>query len=46
MGNILFMIIDMQKGFINEYTEDLVEKILIICEVLGVSPYELLSGTG
>ena len=27
MGNILFMIIDMQNGFINNFTEGLVEKI-------------------
>ena len=28
MGNILFLIIDMQNGFINGYTKDLPEKIL------------------
>lgn len=27
MANILFLIIDMQNGFINKFTEDLVEKI-------------------
>ena len=28
MGNILFLIIDMQNGFINGYTKDLPEQIL------------------
>ena len=27
MGNILFLIIDMQNGFINNFTEDLVPQI-------------------
>ena len=37
MANILFLIIDMQNGFINNFTEDLIPKILDFQAKIGDS---------
>ena len=37
MGNILFLIIDMQNGFINNFTEGLIPKILDFQAQIGDS---------